>query len=186
MLEYNELQELMKEIASGIDAAECHGFITGYLCISDTLDASVWKYLCAGMEGGDAITERHRDEIYELGRDITLQLLSDEFDFELLQPDSTSPAAVRCQSLSEWCHGFLSGLGVAGTIDWSALSGQCQEMVSDLSEVARLDPEPGEQSAEEIEQSLTELGEYVRMGAVYIHDEFARLKAENGNPEVLH
>lgn len=186
MLEYNELQELMKKIASGIDAAECHGFITGYLCISDSLDATVWKYLCTGMEGGAVVSEQHRDVIYELGRDVTLQLLSDEFDFELLQPDSTSPATARCQALSEWCHGFLSGLGVAGTIDWNSLSGQCREMVSDLSEVARLDPEPGEQSAEEVEQSLTELGEYVRMGAVYIHDEFARLKAENENPEVLH
>lgn len=186
MLEYDELQRLLKDMTSGIDAAECHGFLTGYLCVSDTIDARVWEFICADMDGDSPVTEHHRDVIYDLGRDISRHLLSDEFDFQPMQPDNTVPVTERCMALSHWCHGFLSGLGVAGTIDWSGLSEQCQETVSDISEIARLDPAPDNMTIEETEKSIAELGEYVRLGAIYIHDEFAVLKAESENPGVLH
>ena len=184
MLDYDELQNLLGGMNSGLRASECHGFLTGYLCLADTINESVWKYICADMEGSESIQPEQRSALHTMSQDISDQIDSRNFDFCLLQPDDTTPFSERCEALAEWCQGFLSGLGVAGTIDWNTLSDNCREMISDFSDISRLGSDAGE--SDQMEESLMELHEYVRIGAMYIHDEFSRLKAENERPEVLH
>lgn len=184
MLVFDELETLLGNLNSGIQASECHGFMTGYLCIADKLDGSIWEFLCADMAGAPSIPARDQAALFSLGQDINDRMISDDLDFDLYQPEDSAPLADRCDALALWCQGFLSGLGVAGRIDWSAVSEACQEMIADLSDISRLGTETGE--GENMEASLMELQEYVRVGAIYIHDEFALLKAENEQPEVLH
>lgn len=186
MLDFNELQDLLTRMHSGIGAPECHGFLSGYLCVSDTINDSVWEYLCADMQGAESVTPEYRAALYDMSVEISSQMLSSEFEFRLMQPDDTSAFPDRCDALASWCQGFLSGLGVAGAIDWNGVTDDCHEMIADLSDISRLGDEPGDQSDEELETSLLELYEYVRMGVVYIHDELAAMKAENINPGVVH
>ena len=186
MLEFNELQYLLTRMRSGIGAPECHGFLSGYLCVSDTMNNSVWDYLCADVDGAEPVTPEYRAALQDLGTQISSQMLSSELDFRLLQPDESASLPDRCVALASWCQGFLSGLGVAGTIDWNCLSDECHELIADLYDISRLGADPGNQSDEEQETSLLELSEYVRMGVIYIHEELAGLKAGNEAPGVIH
>lgn len=186
MPEFDDLQDLLASLNSGIAAPECHGFLTGFLCISDTIDASVWEYICADLDGAESISPEYRSLLHDMGHCISQQMLSSDLDFRLLQPDDFTPFPDRCAALAQWCQGFLSGLGVAGTINWGGLSETCREMITDFSDISRLDAGSDEDSGDGLEVSLMELHEYVRMGVVYIYAEFAMLKTENDYPGVLH
>jgi len=186
MLEFDDLQGLLASLNSGVNAPECHGFLTGFLCISDTINASVWEYICADLDGAEPLSPEYRSLLHDMGHRISQQMLSSDLDFRLLQPDDFSPFPDRCAALAQWCQGFLSGLGVAGTIDWGGLSDTCREMIADFYDISRLAAETDEDSGDGMDASLMELHEYVRMGVVCIYDEFAMLKAEDDNPGVSH
>ncbi len=186
MPEYDELQNLLGSMNSGIRAPECHGFLTGFLCISGGMHPGVWEYLCADLDGAETLSGSQQAVLLAMGEDIHARLRSTGLDFQPLQPEDDAPFAERCDAMAQWCQGFLSGLGVAGTIDWGSLSDQCQEMIADFSDISRLSAADDNRDIREREASLNELYEYVRIGVVFIHDEFAALKAQNENPGVVH
>ncbi|MCG8325975.1 MAG: UPF0149 family protein [Thiotrichales bacterium] len=186
MLKFDDLQDLLGGTDAGIRAAECHGFLTGFLCVSETVNDSVLQYLCADLDGAGSLPLQDRSALLEMGHEISNQILSADLEFQLLQPDESTPFADRCDALAEWCRGFLSGLGMASSVSWPSVSEPCQEMLADISDISRLGTESGDMSEDEIEASLMELYEYVRMGVIYLHDEFALLQAEHERPGVLH
>ena len=90
-----------------------------------------------------------------------------------LLPDDESALAQRAEALALWCHGFLAGLVVGGVDlagDPSGLSAELNELVRDFAEISRAGAE-AEEAGESGDRSLTELIEYVRVGAQCIFEE---------------
>ncbi len=185
MQSFDELDRLLIESSAGIRAPECHGFITGYLCSSQQLDERAWQFMFADLDELPALTADDLAQLEQVGETVNEQLSADDFSFDLLQPDADAPLEERCEALAEWCQGFISGIGVAGLVDWDRLSADCREMIEDLSDICRLQAET--QENEQMEVALLELHEYVRAGTVFIHDEFDMFRTDNhNNDRVIH
>lgn len=188
MMKFEELERLLTDARAGSRAAECHGFLCGYLCVSDNIEKELFdKYLLSAPSGSDRDrTVECVDQIAGLADDVNEQISSGSFDLQLLLPDDQSPLVERSVALTEWCQGFLSGLGIGGIVDFDTISAESRELIDDLYKICNLDVESSADAGEEGEFALTELIEYVRMGAIFIHQEFHNSPSVMDKPEVLH
>jgi uncharacterized protein YgfB (UPF0149 family) len=185
-MNYKELDNLFMDAGTGSRAAECHGFLCGYLCVNDNLqDDTFRKYLLADMDD-QQMCEECCKQINELASEVCQKIASVDFTLELLLPDESSPLSERSAALIEWCEGFLSGLGIAGVTDFDLLSFECREHVQDLYKICRLDVDEINDCGEEEEAAFTELIEYVRMGAMLLHVEMHKPAFETYHTGVLH
>ncbi len=168
MLDYSELNEILRQSGSVVQAADCHGFLSGHLCVNIYPDQAVWEeYLDLQTEDDNLVAECYRTidlVLTESGR----LLASPELDFDLLLPDSYLALPDRAVALGEWCHGFLNGFALGQNTEMVMADEEGKDLIENFTRICHI--EAGETADESDEQALFELVEYVRMGIIYIYD----------------
>ena len=102
-----------------------------------------------------------------------VQLQGADFSYELLLPADDEPLQRRVLALAQWCQGFYLGLGVSGINQLEKLPEDSREVVSDMTEIARME-NYDEQPGEEDEGAYAELVEYLRVGVLLIFEELSK------------
>ncbi|OOC11104.1 MULTISPECIES: UPF0149 family protein [Thioalkalivibrio] len=151
--------------------ASAHGLITGCLVAdpeagNDLLIKSLGEALPLTENPAEAFDRL----VDELRRHLLAQLYDIELGFAPLVPEDAE-IETRAQALSEWADGFISGLGQTPRLGGLKPSAESAEILRDLAEIARMDPEP--EDSEASEKDFEELSEYVRVGVLLIADELA-------------
>ncbi len=183
-LDYNEIDIGLIEASAGTRASECHGLITAYFVFNNELQMGLLRdHLVSGLEDAQALDQAYA-VINKIAEDVASTLESEEIIFDLLIPDDDEPLTLRTQALSEWCAGFISGLGVAGLNEQHSLQNESEEFIQDLSKIARLETEPEED--EDSETAFVELIEYVRIGVLMLHQDWHPNTQLETGPRVLH
>lgn len=159
------VQAELQQHRLGVDAAELHGALCGFVCAGGTPQASRWLEQLA-IEGADTIGEQ--GALQQLLAASCAQLADDELGFELLLPDDEVAIAQRAQALVSWCSGFLGGFGLVAE-GASGLSVEAVEALQDLGKIAATqlsfdDPESDAEAYEEV-------AEFVRVAALLIYSE---------------
>jgi uncharacterized protein len=171
--DYTRIQQLLSREHSVTDAAEAHGTLAGCLCGASGYRFEDWlrEILPEGRADRAA-----REALQELFGSTAATLIQPDMEFDLLLPDDTESLALRTQALSEWCQGFLYGLGAGSIPDASELPGEVGEVVRDFIEITRADVDDG-QDAEANENAYAELVEFVRVGVQLLFEELAVARA---------
>jgi hypothetical protein len=171
--DYSHIQQLLSREHSMADAAEAHGTLAGCLCGASGYRFEDWlrEILPEGRAGRAA-----REGLQELFGSTATALVQPDMEFDLLLPDDSESLALRTQALSEWCQGFLYGLGAGNIPDASELPGEVGEVVRDFIEITRADTDAGEDS-EANESAYAELVEFVRVGVQLLFEELAVARA---------
>jgi uncharacterized protein YgfB (UPF0149 family) len=173
-IDYSQLALLLTRSGSPLPPAELHGGLCGVICASGRKAASGWLDELIDDCTGDAATLAELDNQLRMLGTVTFNALSGwTLEFNPLLPDDDSAIAQRAEALALWCHGFLAGLIVGGVdlaSEPSGLSAEINELVRDFAEISRAGAD-GEESGESGDRSLTELIEYVRVGAQCIFEE---------------
>jgi yecA family protein len=170
---YAEIQSALTEEHALTDAAEAHGTLTGSLCavaqygfedwLGDILpqgraappSAAVLRALYSGTAGA---------------------LTAPDMAFDLLLPADERSIVERAGALSQWCQGFLYGLGLGMLQDASRLTGELSEIVADITEIGRAQVDT-DQSEESNEAAYAELVEFLRISVQVVFEELASLRA---------
>jgi len=169
MIDFDELNNLLTGVSAGVQAPECHGFLAGRACIAGLTDVDIWQsYLLAGIDD-DAALEECVTVITKLADEIADEIADEEYGFQLLLPDDDEPLEYKSQALSEWCAGFISGLGSSWPEN-TGMADECNEFLQDLISISRLQGEVDED--DENQAALYELIEYVRMGVMMLYQEW--------------
>lgn len=184
MMEYDDLDNMLVDADAQACAAECHGFLCGQICISGYPDTrQLHDYLA--IEDENAPRARQcLDEIHTLSSEVKALITSPHFDFQLLLPDDKASLRERAEALADWCHGFLNGFGMSRDVQSASINEECRELIEDFSRICRigLDAETDEGD----ERALTELVEFVRIGAMSLCETLQPGDPDNEQPEVLH
>jgi len=160
-----------------MSVAEAHGTLSGMLCADMRAEIDQWLREVFDEEAGGIYGE-DRMTLVTLFDETRSRLGGTDFEFELALPDDDTPLSQRAAALSEWCRGFLFGLGFrSGQGHWP---NSCQEILRDVAEISRVDTD---EEGEENEVAFTELTEYLRVGIQLIQSELQSLPE---NPPVLH
>jgi len=186
-IDYSHLAALLTRSGSPLPPAELHGGLCGVICASGRKAASGWLDEFMDDCTGDAATLAELDNQLRTLGTVTFNALSGwTFEFNPLLPDDESAIALRAEALALWCHGFLAGLVVGGVDlagDPSGLSAEINELVRDFAEISRAGAE-AEESDDAGDSSLTELIEYVRVGAQCIFEELVAGSAGRESPTI--
>jgi uncharacterized protein YgfB (UPF0149 family) len=181
--DYARIQRCLVASHAVAEPAEAHGTLAGALCALVPYRIEDWlaEILPDGLE-----SERADPELQSL-YDVTVAALSGtDMDFDLLIPGDDRPIEERTQALTEWCSGFLYGLGSNGAADPQRLPGELGEIVRDLSEITRAGVDATD-TEEANESALAELIEFVRIGVQLVFDELQPLRERHSAPRpVLH
>ncbi|MDU5781081.1 MAG: YecA family protein [Pantoea sp.] len=170
--DYNALASALSQQGVGMTPAEMHGLLSGILC-GGNQDAS-WKALVQDLTNeGMAFSQSLASPLQAL-HDSTANTLEEEgYLFQLMLPDDDDISVFdRADALAGWVNHFLLGLGVTQP-KLEKVTGETGEAIDDLRTIAQLGYDEDEDQ-EELEQSLEEVIEYVRVAALLCHDTFTR------------
>lgn len=184
MLDYQELNDLLQMSQSDTCAADCHGFLSGQICVADFPVRDVWEqYLDLKSEDVKLLGDCFHD-IDTLVAETISMLESPELIFHPLLPADDMPLVERADALSEWCHGFLNGFATAQEPGATLEDEDSRELIENFTRICQL--EVGDQPGEDDERALFELVEYVRLGAIFIYGQFNRVVDGQRDPGAVH
>lgn len=184
MIDYAQLDEFLIRMQAGTEAAECHGFLCGIICMTDNPPESLWQdYLDLQLTHETLVSET-RGLFKDLIRGIREDLQSPDLDFQLLLPDDDSPVRQRAGALVDWCHGFLNGCEMGENGHSGALPADCSELLDDLNRIRHMVLPVEEQTGDEA--ALAELEEYIRMGAITMYTVISGQSLRRPDPGKLH
>ena len=148
-----------------------HGEMCGALAASGSLNRAVWAADWVGNHFPEGDHIELKAFLVELLNDAYEGLTSEHFAFSLKVPDDDElPVVERAQALASWCSGFLSGVGERLVAD-QRLSADVREVFIDMERIART-LFSLEEAGNDAEADLTELIEYVRVGALLVFEHF--------------
>ncbi len=183
-LDFDELDRGLADVEAGTRAAECHGFITGYICASNnTVTEPIRDHLVGGIDNAEQLEQAYA-LLDLIAADVVAKLQTTEIIFQPLLPDDSADIAHRASNLSEWCAGFISGLGVGGLGENQSEHPDCDEFIKDIFSISRMEIDAVDD--EDTESSLFELVEYIRVGVLMLYQEWYPGASFVQRPEVLH
>lgn len=184
-IEYDEVNAELGAVHAGMRASECHGFLCGQFCASNSLTTESWQEnLLAGIDES-VLVDDCLVILQKLAEKVKIEILSDDISFDLLLPEDAAAINERASALAEWCVGFVSGLGMGGMAEKEKLNPDCDEFVRDVISISKMETEMDE--SEEAEAALFEINEYIRVGTIMLHQEWHQIDINSDErPEVLH
>ena len=176
-LDYYEVLEVLDAASSPLQAAECHGLLSGLICAAGFADPRVWVPELFEAYNPQSSSEERAYKLTQVLYETAITAFnSTELEFELLLPDDEQTLVERTEALGAWCQGFLAGLGLGGMPDEHRLSPEVKELLEDLSQVAKVGFE-GEEFNEDDSVAFEEVTEYVRVGVIFMFEELQPAKA---------
>lgn len=174
---FQETEEALRRANVLVDAAESHGALCGI--ISAGKPGLKQQWLAQTLEDTDPASSQViecRRLLERLWNETHDALAGQEFSFSPLLPESGAPLADRVEALSEWCDGFMYGLGLAEIESFDKLPPDVAEVLRDFADIGRGSLALGE-NPEEDEEAFMELSEYLRVGTQLVHDELNPARA---------
>lgn len=157
--------------------------LCGLHCAGCVPALEVWQAEVLGdRDAGDLSVRETADLLCELWLYAADQFMRDDLTFAPLLPPDSEPVEARATALGVWCQGFLYGLGASGRRDAGRADPDVREILTDLQQIAGIDPDPQE-ADEEAENSYVELVEYARVGVLLIRE---HLCGGNEPPPQIH
>ena len=174
-MQYAALGALFEEAGLVLSPSELHGELCSLLCVVGVNRLpDAWYKESVGAENlRSPITDRVVFELRTLRSETWSQLMGSEMQFMPLLPNENCAIDKRVEAFGEWCHGFLSGVGLGGPSLGPGTPEHIEEFLSDLNTFSRVGL-----SAEENDNKiatdfmLAELIEYVRVGAQIVFEEW--------------
>jgi uncharacterized protein YgfB (UPF0149 family) len=152
------------------ELAECHGVACGLLCrrADSSLDAFVG--LLDMLEIVVAPGTGLKMSLEELLNSTRAQLADEDMGLSLWLPDDDEILEERTMALSQWCSGFLAGLGSSGDASLEAMSDDANEALKDLEQISKAEVADTAES-EDDENAFAEIVEYIRIVILMIRED---------------
>ncbi len=182
---YQTFIEGIASLALPISGSELHGVLCGYLCAGATRKGETYLRALMSSKHDDAAKRVAILALFGVYAVSQQQMISFNFDFQLMLPDEQAPLSDRAQAFTQWCEGFTQGMTMAGICDGQLQEDEAKEALQHLAEFAELDYE-ALQAGEEDERALTEVYEYARMAVLHIHSDLQGSRLEHDRSDIAH
>lgn len=152
--------------------AEVHGALCGLLCAGREDALELWfAELFHEAADGDLLIEECRQTLRRLYDETKQAIEGPGLGFSPLLPAEQTPLQQRAAAISDWCQGFLYGVGLSGISQQQQLSGHTREALQDFSDITRMDLVTLDEDDEENEEALMQLREFLWVAAMLVYDD---------------
>ncbi len=154
--------------------SELHGALCGRLAAGSRIEEKDWLFMvCEHMglpESAPDDSAELKSFMTEAYTDTLETLKAADMSFRPLLPDDDYAIEQRLEALASWVRGFLEGMAVSAGEALGQAPDEIRELIEDLVAISQLSDD--EEPADESEQQLMEIVEYVRLGALSVFTEF--------------
>jgi len=170
-LDYATCFDAMRRAGLPFSPSEAHAIAVGLVsgAVADP-DAQWHDAVYAELDPNDVLAKECRSQLDELYAAAGEQMRDDAFGLQLFMPGQPVADMHASTALRDWAQGFLYGFGLAGENAARQLSAEGQEALQDFYEIAQMEVAEGE-PAEEEQQALTEIEEYMRVAAMLVYED---------------
>ena len=152
------------------ELAECHGVVCGLLCRLPDASLDVYIGLLDMLELVNTPGPGLTMSLEELLNSSRAQLADEDLGLTLWLPNDDETLEERTMALSQWCSGFLAGLGSSGDDTLKAMSDDANDALKDLQQISTADVSDTDES-EEDENAFVEIVEYIRVVILMIRED---------------
>lgn len=182
--DYQQAQLLLEKNDIFVAPAEAHGVISGLLACGLNIEADEYLGLLSDVfNDGLAFNKELKEFFAAVYKQVVESFSDEEFQFELFLPSEDETLNDVANGLVSWVAGFMLGFGLKQK-DYGKLSADVKEVISDFSEITRLDT--SFEQTEEDSQALHEVVEYVRVSALLCFAELGKDQGEKPAKKTLH
>lgn len=165
MIHYSQVNELCLSYFPDLSASQLSGMLHGLVSHGFVPEHDRWQQqLAEFLNSGDRIAQEAIGELEQLLAFTQKDYQVDSFSIDLIVPEDDFPLAQRLAGLADWAQGFMTGYGLIK--QKNKLTGDAEEAMQDLSQIAQLDSETEEN--EELEAAYMTICEHVKMSAQII------------------
>lgn len=175
LLDYDEVDDALSRADISTDAAECHGMLCALLCADKHPQANWMNEILPPERAAEPLLAEVGQLLDNVFTITQQQLISGDYSFSMLLPHDDDDLGKRLFGLGSWCQGFYLGLGIAGIQEFDSLPEDSREVVTDMTDIARIGEEV-EDAGEEDETAYVEVVEYLRVGVLLIYEELNALQ----------
>jgi uncharacterized protein len=166
------LEQRLAALGGPAGAAEAHGMVCGLLCAgADEVERRWFAELFPEDLEAEPLAQDCREDLHRLLLATRDELEGPGLGLRPLLPADDTPLGGRAQAVSDWCEGFLYGLGLAGMAQERLTAGG-REALRDLAQMTHIDVERLE-TDEADEEAYAEIAEFVWVAAMLIYHDLA-------------
>ncbi|WP_130537585.1 UPF0149 family protein [Thiomicrorhabdus indica] len=175
-MDFDQIREVIEPYAELESPSFIHGMLIGLICVDNDIQEAVWIKKLIEEAQIKSVKEAFLKNLHELYLATDKGLNGSGFELELCLPDDKESIAFRASMIGQLCEGVLYGIGLAGGLSEmeSKLSEEVREIVNDLGEIARIDVtdlKADEVDPDQIENDLTQLMEFIKVGVLMLNEE---------------
>lgn len=171
---YKAFEDVLSLMQTELSPAEFQGIALGLLAWNNPSRAA--------QEWSNVLVQECTNACQELDQLFAFawQGLKDtEYGLKLYLPEDEAPLYLRALAVSQWCRGFMFGLGLMGFDSRMLSNVLISEALQDISQIMNIEINPDEHSAES-EKEYFELVEYLRMATLLIYSEISTSDQSGG------
>jgi yecA family protein len=181
---FSEITQILEDADLFTNASETHGILSGFVCGGINLDTQEWlAHFNDVVNEGQSIASNAKNMVTAIYQNVVFHCLDDNLSFTLLLPEEETPLDIRAEAIAQWSQGFLVGFGMAQP-SLNKTDSEIQELLRDIRDISQLSLDFELQSEESI-SALTEIEEYLRIGALLCFNSFSK-KTKNKHHNTLH
>ncbi len=137
---FDDFSYMLAKSSSSANPAEIHGVLAGLICLGHKPEGKSWfDAVLKILEMQICPAPDQRDEMLGLYDLTSRQLDGFTGDFQLLLPNEKYTFAERALALSQWCRGFVYGLGARNGVIDNISTETSREALRSIIEIADLD-----------------------------------------------
>jgi len=167
-MSYQIIREILQRYDSDLEPAQAHGIASALLCVDPNAQGVTW--LAQIINEDESLLEEDKTtliDLFELTRTF-LQPEQTGFDFDLLLPDDED-LQEQAIALSQWCEGFLWGIGSAAAN--AAPSQETTGILREMIEFTKLDTDIEDENEDDAE-AFMQIHQYLRAAVLIMRDEW--------------
>ena len=171
--DFSEMTQTLEDADLFTNTSETHGILTGLVCGGVNLDSQDWlTHFNDVVNEGQGIDLSAKKLVTSLYQRIVFECFDEHLSFNLLLPDEDTPLDIRAEALAQWSQGFLVGFGMAQPA-LNKNNDDIQELLRDIRDISQISLDFELESEESI-VALSEIEEYLRMGALLCFSHFSK------------
>lgn len=174
LIDYKTFEDLLSLMPTELSPAEFQGIALGLLAWNNPSRAA--------QEWSSLLTQECVcicPELKVLFEGAWNGLKDTHYGLKLYLPCDEFPLYLRTLAISQWCRGFMFGLGLMGFDSRMLSNSLISEALQDISQIVNIQIHPNENS-EECERDFFELVEYLRMATLLIYSEMSSSDQSGG------
>lgn len=168
-VDFETLDSMLKAHPELESPAFIQGLLAGMVCGDSQTSETDWIKRLLEEADTRSVKEGFLVALHALYGETLKGLNGDGFELDLCLPDEKVGLDWRARSLSQFCEGFLYGMGLTAGKS-KALAGDPAELLEDFSQIAQLDTTELAETDDEDEANFVELVEFVKVGVLTIHE----------------